>query len=92
MALEKFHFTTSEGVEITVPYFKDAVLRKEMRKVQKLAKEAGGFENLDDDVLYEAAKLDQATIDALDEMTLRDYEDFNAQWTEASKTGKSSAS
>lgn len=92
MSLEKFHFTTNDKVNISVPFYLDAVKRKDMRKLQKAAKEVGGFENLEDDLLLEAAHLDKETVAQLDELSLREYQDFMAGWMEQSKVGESPAS
>lgn len=94
MALEQFHFTPSDDSEaIVVPYFVDAVKRRDMRRLQKQAKEQGGFENLDDDVLFEAAGFDAAIIERLDDLSMRDFTVFVKQWADTSgDLGKSSAS
>ena len=89
MALEKFHFTTCDDVDIVVPYYLDAVNRKGMKKIQKLAKDAGGFENLDDDVLFEHANIGKDTMAKIDEMSMRDYLKFLDQWMEESTVGES---
>lgn len=90
MAFEKLHFKSQDGVEIVTPYFVDSVTRKEFRKIQGAAKEVGGMENLDDDLLFKAAKFDDELMEQLDELTLRDYAEFVSQWAnQAPDMGKS---
>ncbi|WP_018024364.1 hypothetical protein [Corynebacterium ulceribovis] len=92
MALEKFHFTTADGVEIVVPFYLDAIKRKHIKKIKQLMKEAGSPTDADDDVLFEYANLDEKTLDQIDELSGRDYMKFMEGWMEESKLGESAAS
>ena len=57
--------------------------------IRDRAKEAGGFENLDDDVLFEHANIGKDTMAKIDEMSMRDYLKFLDQWMEESTVGES---
>lgn len=87
MAVEKFHFTTSEGVEIVTPYMVDAINRKTMKKIQKEAEELGGFHNLEDERLFEAAGLAKDLCNQLDELSMRDYTAWFTQWADTGEIG-----
>ena len=82
MALEKFHFTTADDKTLDLPFLKDAITRKEGKKLFK----AGKAEDVDDDALFTAAKFDKATMDIIDNMSMRDYERFITEWTEQGDT------
>lgn len=88
MSLEQFHFTNAAGEEITVPFYQDAVKRKDLKKLQVEIKEAGGPENLDEDRFFHYAKLSDKTIEFIDELSIRDYKRFVEEWMEASELGK----
>ncbi|WP_426716406.1 hypothetical protein ACEN19_10065 [Corynebacterium auriscanis] len=83
MALERFHFTTADGKELDLPFLKDAVTRKAFKKVFN---DSNNADDLDDDELFKAAKFDKATVDIIDNMSVRDYEKFIMQWTEQGDT------
>lgn len=83
MALERFHFTTADGKELDLPFLKDALTRKAFKAVFK---NSSNPEDLDDDELFKAAKFDKATMDTIDNMSVRDYEKFITQWTEQEDT------
>lgn len=79
MALEKFHFTTADDKTLDLPFLKDALTRKAFKAVFKNSDDAT---DLDDDELFKAAKFDKATMDVIDNMSMRDYEKFITEWTE----------
>lgn len=79
MALERFHFETSDGDKIDIPFMKDGIRRKAMNKLNKDYKDRQ--EEMDEGLLR-AAKIDKKTMDIIDEMTLRDYQSFMLGWSE----------
>lgn len=89
MAMEKFHFEATDGTKIDIPFFVDAVKRKDMKKVHKMSIEVGGLENVDPDVVLKAANISQATFDKIDDMSMRDFNAFFSGWMNESKTGES---
>lgn len=95
MSLERFHFTTADGKELDLPFYQDKVSMKEARKVREAIKAANGsLEDVDDNVFFEAAKLDKKTLDVIENMSLRDYTKFLTGWMEADSgvLGEASAS
>lgn len=77
--LEKFHFETSEGEKIAVHHMKDVIRRKALRKIQK---DYADRPEEQDDALFEAAGFDKKTLDIIENMTMRDYENFVKGWSE----------
>lgn len=77
MALEKFHFTTSDGKKIDVPFAKDALKRKQIRKINEEVNSPAEAE----DAMCKAA-FDKKTYDIIDNLSLRDYEEFMLGWME----------
>lgn len=79
MALEKMHFTTSDGEEIVVPYMMDAVKRKDLRRIQKEYKDQS--EEMDGAML-EAANISKKNLECIDNLSMRDYVAFIKEWME----------
>ena len=75
--LEKFHFTTSEGEKLEVPFAKDALRRKQIRKINNECDNPAEAE----EAMVEAA-FDKKTQTIIDNMTMRDYESFMRGWME----------
>lgn len=89
--LEKYHFKTSDNTEIVVPLMQDVIRRKAFKNIQKdYAEKPGEI----DDALFEAAKFDKKTMDQLDDLTMRDYQEFVKGWMGQgdAPVGESSAS
>lgn len=80
MALEKMHFTSSEGVEIVVPFMKNSIRRKHMNRINKEFK--GDDKSGMDSALFEAAGFDKKTMDAIDDLLIGDYQKFTEEWTQ----------
>lgn len=80
MALEKFHYTTQDNIEIVVPFAFDAIRRKAFKKIQADFKDdSDGM----DDALMEAAGFDAKTMDLIDDMSIRDYQSFVQGWMQS---------
>ena len=80
MALEKFHYTTHDNVEIVVPFAFDAIRRKAFKKIQADFKDdSDGM----DDALMEAAGFDAKTMGLIDDMSIRDYQAFVQGWMQS---------
>ena len=80
MALEQFHFTTSDSDDITVPYAFDSIRRKEMRKITNQYKD--NQEDMDL-ALMKAAGFTKEQLDMVDNMTMRDYQKFTTGWMDS---------
>ncbi|MBA1834166.1 hypothetical protein [Corynebacterium wankanglinii] len=77
MALEKFHYTTSDGTKIDVHYAKDILKRKQIRKINEEAANPADAE----EAMVKAA-FDKKTYDIIDNLSIRDYEAFMLGWME----------
>lgn len=79
MALERFHFTASDGTEFDVPFAYDKLRRKHLRRITK--------EHKDDPQAQEEAMLEacmsEKEIAQIDELTVRDYIKFIKGWMES---------
>ncbi|MGV0426907.1 hypothetical protein [Corynebacterium pyruviciproducens] len=83
MALEKFHFATSDGTKIVVPFLNDKLSYKQAKKIRAEHKD-------DDEALGEAfmaAALSDKEFEIVDNLSLRDYSKFLKGWTEAGDAG-----
>jgi hypothetical protein len=70
--MERFHYTTTEGDELTVPYMRNLPVGT-FRKLRHLSEMDGTFALLED-------ILDDDGMAAVDRMTLAEFEDFTSQW------------
>lgn len=79
--IEKFHFTTAKGEEITVPYLDDSVSQATARKIRKEF-------NHDYEALMDAfvdAALPATMVKKLNTLSVRDWDKFITGWTELDK-------
>lgn len=84
MATEKFHYTSTEGVEIVLPHvskIKGGLIRK-YRKLPEL------------DMVYSILEdmLDEATLAKIDDLDQGELTDFIEKWQAGSPVGESSGS
>lgn len=78
MALEKLHFTASDGTTIDVHYMQDKVSYKKMRSLRKEFKDDPEAMS---DALLEAA-LDKDDLEKVENLSMRDFTEFMTQWSE----------
>ena len=87
MSIEKFTFESANGAKIEVPFFQDTFTRKEMKKLNKALKSAKDGESEQEEALLEAAAAKDGYpedfIDAIDNLSMRDYTNFFKGWAEA---------
>lgn len=79
MALERFHFTRSNGEEHEFPYLMDTMGMRKLQKIQKKYKDTP--EDLAEQLML-AALGKETTDEILDEWTLRDSTNFIQGWME----------
>ena len=87
MSIEKFTFESANGTKIEVPFFQDTFTRKEMKSLNKALKSAKDGESEQEEALLEAAAAKdgypKGFIDAIDNLSMRDYTNFFKGWAEA---------
>ena len=90
MALEKLHFTASDGTTIDVHYMQDKLSYKRMRSIRK--EFADNTEEMGDAFLE--AALDKADLEKVENLSMRDFSRFMTEWSESedAPVGESSTS
>ena len=83
MSTEKLVFESSTGEKFVVPYLKDALSMKQMRNLRKKYKD--DFEELSFAFLEEV--LSKEDFERVENLSLRDFEKFNAAWIENEDDG-----
>lgn len=90
MAMERFHFETSTGEKIDVPFFEDSFTRKEMKKLNKDLRRAEAEGDADEaaqeeSLIVAASKKNgypKDFVELVDNLTMRDYKNFFRGWSE----------
>ena len=80
MALEKFHFTASTGEKFDVGFMNDLLSYRAAKKLRKQYKDDA--EGLSEAFIEQA--LDADTLDKVENLSLRDFNDFMTGWTQTS--------
>lgn len=79
MSTEKMKFEASNGKKFEVPFLADALSMKQARAIRKKHKDDADALG---DAMMEAA-LPKEDYDRVMELSLRDFDRFSAEWTEA---------
>lgn len=78
MALERFHFEASTGEKFEVGYMNDLLSYRKAKNLRKKYKDDA--EGLAEAFIEQA--LDEATLDKVENLSLRDFNDFMTGWTQ----------
>lgn len=91
MSIQPLKFETSTGEVLEIPYLADMFTYKQMKKFNKQSTVDGVFDpELLQDLVIQA--LPKETREIVENLSMRDFPAFMAQWNEAEELGESSSS
>ena len=85
MANENFHFESSKGVKLNVPFMQDILTLEKLEELQE--KHGGNDEKMTMEVM--TTMLPKASVEKIRKLPLRDLNKFVLGWTEQETLGES---